>query len=254
MSFTLYPALDIRHGCVVRLRQGDYAQQTTYGDDPLIYARQFAEAGARWLHLVDLDAAKAGGYTLSALLKRIRSETGLLIQTGGGVRSRNDVAHILDAGANRVVIGSLSVREPEQVKQWLTEFGADHLTIALDTRQDEDGQWQLPTHGWTQTAAVTLDHVALDYARAGMKHLLCTDIARDGMLSGPNIELYAHLCQLLPEIAIQASGGVRHSADIHAAKEVGCQGAVLGKALLEGHIELTQALNIATSITASSLC
>lgn len=242
MSFTVYPALDIRNGSVVRLMQGDYAQQTTYGDDPLPRAQAFAAAGARWMHLVDLDAAKAGGYTLAALLAQIASTTTLKVQTGGGVRGRDDVARILDAGASRVVIGSLAVREPDNVLAWLSEFGPERLTIALDTRQGEDGVWRLPVHGWTETADVTLDALAQRYARAGMKHLLCTDISRDGMLTGPNIDLYAHLVQLLPGVAVQASGGVRDVADVHAAMVAGCGGAVLGKALLEGRLQLDEAL------------
>lgn len=243
MSFTVYPALDIRDGRVVRLLQGDYAKQTTYGDDALPRAQVFATTGARWMHLVDLDAAKAGGYTLAPLLQQIAATTGLKVQTGGGVRGREDVARILEAGASRVVIGSLAVRQPEQVLEWLAEFGPEQLTIALDTRQGEDGVWRLPVHGWTETADVTLDELASRYAQAGMKHLLCTDISRDGMLSGPNIELYAHLAQLLPSVAVQASGGVRDADDIRAAKAAGCGGAVLGKALLEGRLQLDEALS-----------
>jgi len=243
MSFTVYPALDIRDGRVVRLLQGDYAKQTTYGDDALPRAQVFATTGARWMHLVDLDAAKAGGYTLAPLLQQIAATTGLKVQTGGGVRGRDDVARILEAGASRVVIGSLAVRQPEQVLEWLAEFGPEQLTIALDTRQGEDGVWRLPVHGWTETADVTLDELASRYAQAGMKHLLCTEISRDGMLSGPNIELYAHLAKLLPGVAVQASGGVRDADDIRAAKAAGCGGAVLGKALLEGRLQLDEALS-----------
>ena len=242
MSFTVYPALDIRDGQVVRLLQGDYAQQTTYGDDPLPRAQAFAAAGAQWMHLVDLDAARAGGYTLAPLLARIAADTRLQVQTGGGVRCRDDVARILDAGASRVVVGSLAVREPAQVLAWLHEFGAERLTIALDTRQGDDGVWRLPVHGWTETADVTLDELAVRYAQAGMQHLLCTDIARDGMLSGPNLDLYAHLSRLLPGVAVQASGGVRDVADVAAARAAGCAGAVLGKALLEGRLQLQEAL------------
>jgi phosphoribosylformimino-5-aminoimidazole carboxamide ribotide isomerase len=242
MSFTVYPALDIREGRVVRLLQGDYAQQTTYGDDPLPRAKAFAAAGASWMHLVDLDAARAGGYTLAPLLSAIASESGLKVQTGGGIRRRDDVARLLDAGAARVVVGSVSVREPETVIGWLQAFGAERLTIALDARQADDGRWLLPVHGWTETADVTLDVLAQRYAQAGMRHLLCTDIARDGMLSGPNIDLYRHLSTLLPGVAVQASGGVRSAADVADAKAVGCGGAILGKALLEGRMTLQEAL------------
>ena len=242
MSFIVYPALDIREGRVVRLLQGDYAQQTTYGDDPLPRAQAFAAAGASWMHLVDLDAARAGGYTLAPLLSAIAAQTGLKVQTGGGVRSRDDVARMLDAGATRVVVGSVSVREPDTVIGWLREFGSDRLTIALDARQAEDGRWLLPVHGWTETAEDTLEVLAQRYAEAGMQHLLCTDIARDGTLSGPNIDLYQHLARLLPGVAVQASGGVRNADDVAQAKAVGCGGAILGKALLEGRMTLEGAL------------
>ncbi|WP_313445389.1 1-(5-phosphoribosyl)-5-[(5-phosphoribosylamino)methylideneamino]imidazole-4-carboxamide isomerase [Stenotrophomonas indicatrix] len=242
MSFIVYPALDIRDGRVVRLRQGDYAQETHYGDDPLPRAQAFATQGAQWMHLVDLDAARAGGYTLAPLLAAIRAQTPLQVQTGGGVRGRDDVARILDAGASRVVIGSLAVREPAQVIGWLGEFGPERLTIALDARQDAQGQWQLPVHGWTENAGVTLDALAKRYAQAGMRHLLCTDIARDGMLAGPNISLYRHLAALLPGVAVQASGGIRDVADVAAAQAAGCGGAILGKALLEQRMDLAEAL------------
>ncbi|MCS3748695.1 MULTISPECIES: 1-(5-phosphoribosyl)-5-[(5-phosphoribosylamino)methylideneamino]imidazole-4-carboxamide isomerase [unclassified Xanthomonas] len=242
MSFTVYPALDIRNGRVVRLLQGDYARETQYGDDVVPRAQAFADAGAQWMHLVDLDAAKAGGYTLAGTLGEIARATGVQVQTGGGVRSRDDVARILDAGAARVVIGSLAVRESDTVIAWLQEFGADRLTIALDTRQDAAGVWQLPVHGWTEAAEATLDQLAVRYAQAGLQHLLCTDIARDGMLSGPNMELYAHLRALTPQLQVQVSGGARNLADVAAAKASGCAGIVLGKALLEGHLDLKDAL------------
>jgi phosphoribosylformimino-5-aminoimidazole carboxamide ribotide isomerase len=242
MSFTVYPALDIREGRVVRLKQGDYAQETHYGDDPLPRAQAFEAQGAHWMHLVDLDAARAGGYTLAPLLAAIRAQTTLQVQTGGGVRGRDDVARMLDAGASRVVVGSLAVREPDAVIGWLAEFGPERLTIALDARQDDEGAWQLPVHGWTENAGVTLDALAERYAAAGMRHLLCTDIARDGMLAGPNLDLYRHLVARLPGVAVQASGGVRDVADVAAARAAGCAGAVLGKALLEQRMDLGEAL------------
>ena len=158
------------------------------------------------------------------------------------MRSREDVARILDAGAARVVVGSLAVRDSATVIGWLQEFGTDRLTIALDTRQDAAGVWQLPVHGWTETAEATLDQLATQYAQAGLQHLLCTDIARDGMLSGPNMGLYAHLRALAPQLQVQVSGGARNLADVAAAKAAGCAGIVLGKALLEGHLDLKDAL------------
>nr|WP_298123327.1 1-(5-phosphoribosyl)-5-[(5-phosphoribosylamino)methylideneamino]imidazole-4-carboxamide isomerase [uncultured Pseudoxanthomonas sp.] len=241
-GFTVYPAIDVRDGRVVRLAQGDYARETRYDGTPLEVAQRYASQGAEWLHLVDLDAARAGGYTLAPLLGEIARTTSLKVQTGGGVRGRDDVARILAAGAERVVIGSLSVRDPDAVVAWLAEFGSERITVALDTRRDDDGTWRLPVHGWTETASETLDDLALRYAGAGLRQLLCTDIARDGMLSGPNLDLYAHLRTTLPGLAVQASGGVSAVADVIGAREAGCAGIVLGRALLEGRFALPEAL------------
>ncbi len=242
MSFTLYPAIDVREGAIVRLRQGDYQAQTRYPLTPLQQAMAYARQGAQWLHLVDLDAARTGGYGLLPLLRQIVAETGLKVQTGGGVRTAADVEAMLEAGASRVVIGSLAVRATAEVRGWLARFGAEQLTLALDTRQDADGQWRLPLHGWTQSSPHTLFALADDYAEAGLLHLLCTDIARDGMLAGPNIDLYQALCRAQPGLAVQASGGIRGLADIAQSRLAGCAGAVLGKALLEQHFTLPEAL------------
>lgn len=241
-EFIVYPAIDVRDGAVVRLRQGDYAAETRYPADPLALAKQYAAAGAKWLHLVDLDAARAGGYTLAPLLGRIKRETRLKVQTGGGVRSEADVQALLEAGADRVVIGSLAVREPARVAEWVGRLGAERITLALDTRRDELGRWRLPVHGWTEAGGRELDTLASAYADLGLRHLLCTDIARDGMLSGPNIELYRYLCGRFPHLAVQASGGARDVADVAAAREAGCGGIVLGKALLDGQLDLAEAL------------
>lgn len=246
MSFTLYPAIDVRDGRVVRLCQGDYEQETRYPGEPAEIAARYAQAGAQWLHLVDLDAARAGGYTLAPLLATIKATTPLRVQTGGGVRSESDVEAILEAGADRVVVGSLAVREPERVIGWLARFGAERITVALDARQDEAGQWQLPTAGWTQASGVALESLLRRYADAGLQHLLCTDIARDGMLAGPNLELYRTLTAIAPQVRVQASGGVRDAADVVASREAGCAGAVLGKALLEGRIDLAALCREAT--------
>ena len=241
-GFTVYPAIDVRDGRVVRLAQGDYARETRYDGTPLDVAARYAGQGAAWLHLVDLDAARAGGYTLLPLLQALARDTSLKVQTGGGVRERDDVARILDAGADRVVIGSLAVREPDTVLAWLAEFGSERITVALDSRRDRDGTWRLPVHGWTETASETLDELAARYAAAGLRHLLCTDIARDGMLTGPNLALYAYLHDTVPSLAVQASGGVSAVADVEGAREAGCAGIVLGRALLEGRFALPEAL------------
>jgi phosphoribosylformimino-5-aminoimidazole carboxamide ribotide isomerase len=241
-DFVLYPAIDVREGRVVRLRQGDYAQETRYEDEPLALATRYAQAGARWLHLVDLDAARLGGYTLAPLLGALKSGTRLQVQTGGGVRSEADVEALLAAGADRVVIGSLAVREPGRVASWIARFGAEKLTIALDTRRDGEGRWRLPVHGWTENGGKELDVLAAAYAEVGLRHLLCTDISRDGMLSGPNFDLYRYLCERFPRMAVQASGGVSAAAEVAQARAVGCGGIVLGKALLDGRFALADVI------------
>ena len=242
MSFTVYPAIDVRDGRVVRLQQGDYDRETRYDDDPFAVAMRYADAGARWLHLVDLDAARAGGYTLAPLLRQIAADGRLQVQTGGGVRDADALDAIFDAGAARVVVGSLAVRSPDLVAGWLQRFGAECLTIALDTRQDADGTWQLPVHGWTERAALDLDACLTHYAQAGARHVLCTDIARDGMLQGPNLDLYRAVLARGEGFALQASGGVRDLGDVMGARDAGCAGVVLGRALLEGRLDLVEAL------------
>jgi phosphoribosylformimino-5-aminoimidazole carboxamide ribotide isomerase len=247
-DFELYPAIDVRDGRVVRLLQGDYARETRYAQDPFAVASAYAATGARWLHLVDLDAARAGGYTLAPLLARLKAETPLKIQTGGGVRAEADVEALFAAGADRVVVGSLAVRESGRVAGWIARYGPERLTVALDARRDAEGRWRLPVHGWTEQGDKELDVLATAFAAVGLRHLLCTDIDRDGMLSGPNLVLYRHLCARLPELAVQASGGARALSDIAAARAAGCAGIVLGKALLEGRFTLAEA------ITAEATC
>ena len=242
MSFTVYPAIDVRDGRVVRLAQGDYARETRYPADPLAQAMAYADAGARFLHLVDLDAAREGGYTLLPLLRAIAADGRLQVQTGGGVRFDDDVQRILDAGAARVVVGSLAVKEPLRVTGWLQRFGIERIVVALDARRDDDGIWRLPVHGWTRGSGIELDPLLAHYAQAGARHLLSTDIARDGMLQGPNLALYRRIAADWPMLAVQASGGVREAADIDAVREAGCAGIVLGRALLEGRFALADVL------------
>src|SRR5688572_27010389 len=241
-AFAVYPAIDVRAGRVVRLRQGDYARETRYEDAPLALAQRYAQAGARWLHLVDLDAARTGGYALGGLLAGIRRHTALRVQTGGGVRGQGDIDLLLDAGADRVVIGSLAVRDPRRVLGWLTRYGANRITVALDARRSPDGRWRLPTAGWTEQGPGVLEDLLERFADGGLRHLLCTDIDRDGMLSGPNVDLYRRVRECAPQLQLQASGGIRDLGDIVAVREAGCAGAVLGKALLDGCFTLAAAL------------
>ncbi|MBT2142834.1 MULTISPECIES: 1-(5-phosphoribosyl)-5-[(5-phosphoribosylamino)methylideneamino]imidazole-4-carboxamide isomerase [unclassified Rhodanobacter] len=240
MNFDAIPAIDLRGGQVVRLKQGDYAQQTTYAADPRELARRYADAGARRLHLVDLDGARSGRLDNLAVIRSIAAD-GMQVQAGGGVRDEMDLQRLFDAGVQRVVLGSVAIRDPELVAGWLDKYGAERLILALDTRC-VNGRWALPSAGWTETEARTLDELAPWYAARGARHLLCTDIDRDGMLAGFNLDLYRHLAAAVPSLAVQASGGVRSLDDIRAAREAGAQGVILGRALLEGRFTVEEAL------------
>ncbi|MGB5940329.1 MAG: 1-(5-phosphoribosyl)-5-[(5-phosphoribosylamino)methylideneamino]imidazole-4-carboxamide isomerase [Rhodanobacter sp.] len=240
MNFDAIPAIDLRGGQVVRLRQGDYARQTTYAAGPRELARRYADAGAHWLHLVDLDGARSGRLDNLAVIRSIAAD-GMQVQAGGGVRDEVDLQRLFDAGVQRVVLGSVAIRDPELVAGWLDKHGAERLTLALDTRRI-DGRWTLPSAGWTETEARTLDELAPWYAARGARHLLCTDIDRDGMLAGFNLDLYRHLAGTVPSLAVQASGGVRSLDDIRAAREAGAHGVILGRALLEGRFTVEEAL------------
>jgi len=235
------PAIDLRAGRVVRLKQGDYARETRYEFDAGALAADYADAGATWLHLVDLDGAKSGAFENLRAIEKIAAAERLAVQAGGGVRGEDDVQRLLDAGVARVVVGSVAVREPEKVEKWISRHGEDRLCIALDTR-NENGVWRLPSAGWTQSEGATLDELAPRYAAAGAKHLLCTDISRDGMLTGPNLDLYAHVRRVAPRLSIIASGGVRDVGDVRTLRAQGLDGVVLGRSLLEGRLTLTDAL------------
>lgn len=240
-SLTIMPAIDLRAGKVVRLLKGDYDKQTQYAVDPIEQASRYAAAGATWLHVVNLDGARTGDETNTEIVGRLAA-TGLRIQAGGGVRNKRDVERLLRAGAQRVVVGSLAVRDPERVMRWLEEFGCDHLMLALDARWRR-GAWRLASAGWTQAEKISLDELAPRYAEAGARHLLCTDIDRDGTLSGPNWTLLARLRRLVPTMAIQLSGGVRSAADVTSARQAGAAAIIIGRALLEHQFTLGEILS-----------
>ncbi len=238
----IYPAIDLRGGRVVRLTEGRFDQEKTYGDDPLAVAKGFAADGAQWLHVVDLDGAKDPARRQTPLVERLARESGLQVQTGGGIRDAAQVGALLAAGAQRVIVGSLAVRSPDLVAGWLKEFGNNRIVLALDVVLDAAGVPRLAVAGWQETSNVTLDDLLRFFLPHGLRHVLCTDISRDGKLTGPNAALYASLVKKFPSLQLQASGGVSSLDDLRALRATGAAGAIVGRALYENRFTLKEAL------------
>ena len=211
-------------------------KETRYAVDPVELAVQYRELGARWLHVVDLDGAKRGEPVNLELIRRMRAAAGVEVQLGGGIRTRASLEQALEV-ATRAVIGSLAVSDSELVAAWLTELGPDRLTLALDVRLDAAGTPLIATHGWTRASTLTLAAAIDRYSAAGLRHVLCTDIDRDGALTGPNTAFYQECVSRWPAIEFQASGGVRDVADLVALTAAGVAATVSGKALLEGRLK-----------------
>jgi phosphoribosylformimino-5-aminoimidazole carboxamide ribotide isomerase len=231
----LIPAIDLRDGRCVRLLQGDFAKETSYAVDPIELATQYRDLGAQWLHVVDLDGARRGTPVNLPVIRRMQQTAGVSVQLGGGIRTRASLAQALDV-AERAVIGSLAVSDPELVDSWFSELGPDRLTLAFDVRLGDDGTAVIATHGWTRPSTLTLVAAIERFSAVGLRHVLCTDIDRDGALSGPNVALYRDCVRRWPAIAFQASGGVRDAEDLAVLAEAGVAAAVSGKALLEGRL------------------
>jgi phosphoribosylformimino-5-aminoimidazole carboxamide ribotide isomerase len=233
----LIPAIDLRGGQCVRLYQGRFDAETVYGNDPLEILQDYSALGARYVHVVDLDGARDGTQgNRAAIALLAQSQGGVSIQVGGGIRSRDVANAMLDLGVGRVVIGSVAINQPQQVTGWLREFGADRIVLAFDVRIDADGTPRLTTHGWDAQTDTSLWDVTAHYAQAGAVHVLCTDVARDGALSGPNLGLYTEAVRRFPAIQWQASGGVSSGADLRVLAETGVASVISGRALLEDRI------------------
>ncbi len=238
----IIPALDLIDGKVVRLHQGDYGQQRDYGNDPLPRLQEYQQQGGEVLHLVDLTGAKDPAARQIPLLRKLLAGVSVPVQVGGGIRSEDDVAALLEAGAARVVIGSTAVRQPDVVKQWFTRFGADALVLALDVRIAADGSKNIAVSGWQEDSGVTLEQIVDEFLPYGLKHVLCTDISRDGTLSGSNVALYQEVCARYPQVAFQSSGGIGSLEDIAALRGSGVKGVIVGRALLEGKFTVKEAI------------
>jgi phosphoribosylformimino-5-aminoimidazole carboxamide ribotide isomerase len=235
----IYPAMDLMGGRPVRLEQGRFADRTVYDDDPAEALARFARDGASWAHVVDLDGARERSPRQHDLIAGLAPAAPLKLQVAGGFRTAASVGRMLEAGVGRVVIGSLAVQQPDLLRELFDEFGGERICLALDVNI-VDGQPYVATAGWTKTSGKTLWDVA--EAFPGARHLLVTDISRDGMLSGPNFDLLDEAVDRLPGLAIQASGGVSSIDDL---RRLRTAGAIVGKALWEGRIELREAIGLA---------
>lgn len=229
------PAIDLRDGRCVRLLQGEFEQETDYGDDPVAIARRYAAAGFDRLHVVDLDGARSGIQRHREAVAALIDATGLSVQLGGGIRTRETLARWLEAGVDRCIVGSLAVTDAVTVEDWIAAFGVERIVLAFDVRTG--GHAPVPAiHGWTRDADVTLWQCLDRYRDAGLRHVLCTDVGRDGALRGPNEDLYGEIRSRYPELELQASGGVRDVRDLAALRALGCAAAVTGRAMLDGRI------------------
>lgn len=239
-SIQVYPAIDMKGGKCVRLYQGDYDQETIYGDSPFEMAKKFANEGATWIHLVDLDGAKDGAKIHANEVIRIVNELPVKVQIGGGIRSKEDVSYYLDNGVSRVIIGSLAISQPELVAELIEEYGGDRIVIGLDAK---DGM--VATHGWLETSGKSAVEVGQYFASKGAKHVIFTDIATDGTLQGPNLKANKELAEATG-LSIIVSGGISSLEDIGAVAELAkissVSGVITGKALYNNRFTLSDAL------------
>lgn len=229
----LIPAIDLIDGCCVRLTQGDYADRKVYGQNPVDMAKMYADCGVARLHVVDLDGAKAKEPCNLRVLERLANETSLDIEWGGGIKCSDALRSAIDAGANRVICGSVAVDNSEFFASWLQEYGADHIILGADVRGRN-----VATHGWLKETEVTIDSIIEQFLPFGLKQLICTDISKDGMLQGPNFPLYVELKEKYPMVNTTLSGGISSMADIDKAASLGLHSVIIGKAIYEGRITL----------------
>jgi phosphoribosylformimino-5-aminoimidazole carboxamide ribotide isomerase len=229
----LIPAIDLRGGRCVRLFQGDFDAETHYDVTPQALYDRYAGFGATRLHVVDLDGARDGAQAHRSIVGELCTRGRLKLQVGGGLRDRATVESTLAAGVDRAVIGSLAVSDPDLVNGWLKRFGPERIVLAFDVRVGDDGVPRVATHGWREQSTLTLWDAVARYEAAGLRHVLCTDVGRDGAMSGPNLDLYVEAVRRHGSIEWQASGGVRDARDLWALADAGVAGAVSGRALLE---------------------
>ena len=229
----IIPAIDIIDGKCVRLTQGDYGQKTIYNENPLEVAKQFEDAGLQRLHLVDLDGAKAGAVKNWKVLETIAGNTSMVIDFGGGIKKEEDLQIIFESGAALATIGSLAVKNETLFVQWLQQYGADKFLLGADVKDEK-----IAVGGWLETTEIGIYDFISKYQSHGITQLFCTDVSKDGKLEGPSTVLYKHIIEQFPSLHFIASGGMSSLDDLYALQEIGCSGAIVGKAIYENRISL----------------
>ena len=228
----IIPAIDIIDGKCVRLSQGDYDTKKIYNENPLEVAKEFEDYGIEYLHLVDLDGAKSKQIINYKILELIASKTNLKVDFGGGIKADDDIRIAFECGANQITGGSIAVQNPTLFQEWISQFGSDKIILGADAKDRK-----IATHGWLETSELDVIDFIKEYKAKGIDYVICTDIAKDGMLQGTSNELYTEILAAA-DVKLIASGGVSSIDDLIKVKELGCEGAILGKAIYEGHILL----------------
>ncbi len=231
----IIPAIDIIDGKCVRLTQGDYAQKTIYNENPLEVALVFESIGVTRLHLVDLDGAKLGKVVNYKVLEKIASKTKLSIDFGGGIKTDNDIEAIFNYGADLATIGSIAVKNKDLFFSWLKKYGAEKIFLGADVKNEK-----IAIGGWLETTNVSIYDFIEENLKEGIKQVFCTDISKDGLLQGPSIDLYKNMTTKFPKLNLTASGGVSQLSDLNELKNIGCSGAIVGKAIYEGRITMNE--------------
>jgi phosphoribosylformimino-5-aminoimidazole carboxamide ribotide isomerase len=231
----IIPAIDIYDGKCVRLRQGDYEQKTVYAASPAEVAKQFADAGFRFLHIVDLQGAKEKKVINWDSLTSVLAIPGLQVEIGGGIRTTEDIRRLIDIGVSRVIIGSVAAKSPELVEYWIQQFTANRIVVGMDVKNGS-----VAIGGWLEDSRLEPMNFVLDLVRRGAKIFICTDISRDGMLGGVNIDFFQNLKSAFPQILIIASGGISTLKDIQVLKQSDLAGVIVGKAIYEGRLSLEE--------------
>ena len=235
----IIPAIDIIDGKCVRLTQGDYNQKKIYNENPVEVAKEFEEAGLKYLHVVDLDGAKAGQVMNWEVLESICKETKLSVDFGGGIKTKEQMEKLFDYGVKQVNLGSIAAKDPKRVTDWISHFGSEKIILSADVKNE-----MIAISGWQENASIQLTTFLKDYVKNGIEYVTCTDIGTDGMLAGPNIDLYKKILLNFPQLHIIASGGVSDIEDLRELRQIGVDGVIVGKAIYERRIKLEELVKL----------